>query len=123
MRIRGEPSTPEDPGQGKVWNEIVEHAHQLGFTGEFVSVTDTPRETLHHHPWWLGGGGAAELKADLVKAVTKRSENFARKSALVQLPEKVKYFSSAKKLARGEASLANICGNPRGDRRHLAVRL
>ncbi len=65
MGIRGEPSTPEDPAQGRVWKEIVEHAHQPGFTGEFVGVVDTPRETFHHHPWSLGGGGASELKLQI----------------------------------------------------------
>ncbi len=62
MGIRGEPSTPEDPAKGKVWSEIVTHVDEPGFTGEFVSFTDAPRETFHHHPWSLGGGGAAELR-------------------------------------------------------------
>jgi hypothetical protein len=62
MGIRGEPSTPKDPAEGKVWSEIVSHVDKPGFSGEFVSVTDAPRQTFHHHPWSLGGGGAAELR-------------------------------------------------------------
>ncbi len=63
MGIRGEPSTPDEPADGKVWTEIVAHIDQPGFSGEFVSVADCTREVFNHHPWSLGGGGAADLKS------------------------------------------------------------
>ena len=65
MGIRGEPSTPDDPSQGKVWMEIVARIDEPWFHWRVVSVTDVARETLHRHPWSLGGGGAAELKEAL----------------------------------------------------------
>jgi hypothetical protein len=65
MGIRGEPSTPDDPAQAKVWTEILRGIDQPGFNGEFVSVTQVPREMLQKHPWSLGGGGASDIKTGL----------------------------------------------------------
>lgn len=62
MGIKGEPSTPDDPAQGLVWSAIVSQIDRPGSESEFVSATDTPRETFGKHPWSIGGGGAAELK-------------------------------------------------------------
>jgi hypothetical protein len=62
LGIQGEPGTPEEPAQGKVWRSIVEHLDNGGAQNEFVSVTNVPREMLARHPWSIGGGGAAELK-------------------------------------------------------------
>ena len=63
MGIRGEPAIPEDAAQGLVWSAIVEQIDAPGSQGEFVSVSDLPRERFRTHPWSVGGGGAAELKA------------------------------------------------------------
>ena len=65
LGIRGEPSTPDDPEQGKVWRSIVDHLDQTGAQDEFTSVTDTPRGILAKHPWSMGGGGASELKEQI----------------------------------------------------------
>ena len=65
LGIRGEPSTPEDPSQGKVWKSIVDHLDREGLQNEFVTVTNTSRETFAKHPWSIGGGGTAELKDQL----------------------------------------------------------
>lgn len=62
MGIRGEPSTPDDPAQGRVWTAIAAQVDRAGSTSEWVSVTDAPRSAFHKHPWNVGGGGAAELK-------------------------------------------------------------
>lgn len=62
LGIRGEPSTPDDPAQGKVWRSIVELLDQPGAQNEFLSVDDIERTTFHKHPWSMGGGGAGELK-------------------------------------------------------------
>lgn len=65
MGIRGEPSTPADPAQGKVWTAITTQVDQPGSASEFVSANDSPRAQFHKHPWSIGGGGAAELKEQL----------------------------------------------------------
>jgi hypothetical protein len=65
LGIRGEPSTPDDPARGAVWTAILSQIDDSGSQGDFVSVTDLPREILNKHPWSLGGGGASELKNQL----------------------------------------------------------
>jgi hypothetical protein len=62
MSIRGEPGTPDDPSQGKVWASILDYMDRPGSQNEFVSVDDSPRTSLASHPWSMGGGGASELK-------------------------------------------------------------
>ena len=68
LGIRGEPGTPDDPGQGKVWRSIVGHLDRTGSQDEFTSVSDIAREVFSVHPWSIGGGGAAELKQQLEQA-------------------------------------------------------
>ncbi len=65
MGIRGEPQTPDDPANGRVWSAILTQLDQPGSQSQFVSVGDVPRERFHSHPWSIGGGGAAELKEAL----------------------------------------------------------
>ncbi len=65
MGIKGEPSPPEIPAQGKVWRAIVEQVDSVGSESAFISVGDTPRTTFGKHPWSIGGGGAAELKEQI----------------------------------------------------------
>ena len=67
MGIRGEPATPDDPAQGRVWSTIVVQIDHPGSQSEFVSVSAVPRERFQKHPWSIGGGGAAELKERLVE--------------------------------------------------------
>ncbi|MGE0826039.1 MAG: BREX-2 system adenine-specific DNA-methyltransferase PglX [Candidatus Binatia bacterium] len=79
LGIRGEPSTPDVPSQGKVWRSIVEHLDQNGSQNEFVSVADTSRETFRKHPWSIGGGGASDLKvlleADTLEVLSSKVES------------------------------------------------
>ena len=64
LGVRGEPGAPDDPRQGLVWSEIAGHIDDGGgYEGEYVTVTDLPRETLAEHPWSLSGGGAGDVKA------------------------------------------------------------
>lgn len=70
LGIRGEPSTPEDAAHGLVWNSIVELLDRSGSQNEFVSVADTPRETLAKHPWSMQGGGASDVKSQIEEAAT-----------------------------------------------------
>jgi hypothetical protein len=60
--IKGEPATPDDPAEGRVWNAILEQIDWVGSESEWVSVSDVERGEYAHHPWSLGGGGASELK-------------------------------------------------------------
>lgn len=66
MGIQGEPSKPDDPGQGLVWRAIVEQVDRPDSESAFVSVVNTPRATFNTHPWSIGGGGATDL-ADLLR--------------------------------------------------------
>lgn len=70
LGVRGEPETPSDPGQGKVWRSVLELLDRPGAENEFVTVADIARETFDKHPWSLEGGGAGEL----LKAVTGAGE-------------------------------------------------
>ncbi|MFA7484376.1 MAG: BREX-2 system adenine-specific DNA-methyltransferase PglX, partial [Vulcanimicrobiota bacterium] len=69
LGIRGEPSTPNDPGQGKVWRSIVDNIDQDEAENDFITITNIEREKLHKHPWSLAGGGAGDLK-DLIERST-----------------------------------------------------
>lgn len=62
LGIRGEPSTPEEPALGLVWQAICRQIDVHGSESEWVSAADSSREAFHRHPWNVGGGGAAELK-------------------------------------------------------------
>ncbi len=72
MGIRGEPSVPEQPAQGRVWTAILNQIDQPSLQNEFVSVSDLPRTRLQTHPWSIGGGGASELKELLDETSEKR---------------------------------------------------
>ncbi len=65
MGIKGEPSTPGNPAQGKVWLAILNQVDQSGSQSDFLSVADSLREAFYMHPWSIGGGGAADLKERL----------------------------------------------------------
>ena len=64
LGVRGEPGQPGEARKGLVWSQIAEHINDAGgFDGEYVTVTDLPREVLAAHPWSLSGGGAGDVKA------------------------------------------------------------
>jgi hypothetical protein len=65
LGIKGEPSTPDDPSQGLVWQSIATQLDHCGSQDEYTSTTDVPRSTFAAHPWSIGGGGASELKEQL----------------------------------------------------------
>jgi hypothetical protein len=71
LGIRGEPSTPDDAAQGKVWRSIVDLMNKPGEENEFVSVANQRLELYAQHPWSLGGGGAGDLKT-LLESETKK---------------------------------------------------
>ena len=66
LGVRGEPGQPADASQGLVWSEIVGHIDDTdGNDGDYVTITDLPRESLAHHPWSLSGGKSQEIKMRL----------------------------------------------------------
>ena len=78
LGIKGEPSTPDDPAEGLVWQSILAHVQcgtaALGCpepaeggrpTSVFVSAARQARATLGKHPWSIGGGGASDLKLQI----------------------------------------------------------
>ena len=69
---QGEPSTPDDPSQGLVWQSIVRQIDRAGAEDEFTSTADVPRSTFASHPWSIGGGGAADLKEHIEEACADR---------------------------------------------------
>jgi SAM-dependent methyltransferase len=65
LGIRGEPSKPEEPAKGLVWQAIVTQIDHPDPENPYVSIRDAERSQLAKHPWAMGGGGAAELKDTL----------------------------------------------------------
>ncbi|MCI2423454.1 BREX-2 system adenine-specific DNA-methyltransferase PglX [Saccharopolyspora sp. K220] len=61
LGIRGEPSTPENPAEGLVWQAMLKQIDTTGSESEWVSVADVERARFSSHPWSLSGGGADEL--------------------------------------------------------------
>ena len=70
LGIRGEPSTPEVPEEGKVWSSIVQNITDPEFENDFVTVSDSDRDLFQTHPWSLQGGGALKCKTILEESCT-----------------------------------------------------
>jgi hypothetical protein len=54
--IRGEPGTPADPANGRVWSEIVRVIDDPGSSSVYVRSSDVARNALLSHPVVLGIG-------------------------------------------------------------------
>lgn len=63
LGIKGEPNTPEDPTQGKVWQSIICQIDKVDTQDDFTSTTDVTRSTFYSHPWSIGGGGISDVIA------------------------------------------------------------
>ncbi|MFN8611336.1 MAG: BREX-2 system adenine-specific DNA-methyltransferase PglX [Vulcanimicrobiota bacterium] len=77
LGIRGEPSTPEVPARGLVWQSIVELVDRPGDSSAFVSATEVERSTFSKHPWSIGGGGASELKDKIESNSSNKLQNIS----------------------------------------------
>lgn len=75
LGLRGEPDSPDVPSEGRVWNEIVRHIDEPGYSGTYVSVEDQDRRFFQTHPWSLSGGGAASVM-DQLEASPHRLRDF-----------------------------------------------
>lgn len=62
LGIKEEPSIPNDPTQGLVWQSILRNIDVTNAQDDFTSSSDVPRETFASHPWSIGGGGAVDVK-------------------------------------------------------------
>ena len=71
MGIKGEPTTPAQPAEGKVWCAVRDQVDTPGSESEFVSAADVPRSVFQKHPWSVGGGGAADLK-ELIESAAEQ---------------------------------------------------
>ncbi|MGH3191654.1 MAG: BREX-2 system adenine-specific DNA-methyltransferase PglX [Streptosporangiaceae bacterium] len=67
LGVRSEPTQPEDPTQGLVWQAIVRQVDKPGSQSEWVTVADLPRDFFAKHPWSLAGGGADEVLRQINK--------------------------------------------------------
>ncbi|MFC8368403.1 BREX-2 system adenine-specific DNA-methyltransferase PglX [Streptomyces sp. NPDC057239] len=57
--IQGEPSAPEDPSKGLVWQAILNQVDQAESESAWIGTVDMPRTAMETHPWSLTGGGAS----------------------------------------------------------------
>jgi hypothetical protein len=92
MGIKGEPSTPDDPAKGLVWNAIIRQIDQAGSESDFVSVEDTSRATFSKHPWSIGGGGAAGLREQIEAAALQRLNAIAAAVGVMVVPGEDEVF-------------------------------
>ncbi|TNH30204.1 BREX-2 system adenine-specific DNA-methyltransferase PglX [Micromonospora orduensis] len=74
LGVRGEPSAPEIPADGLVWQAVVRQVDLPGSESEWITVADLGRSQLSSHPWSLSGGGAAGLMEFLTRAPSRFSE-------------------------------------------------
>jgi hypothetical protein len=65
LGIKGEPSAPDEPAKGLVWQSILQNIEKAGLQDDYTSSADMPGETFAKHPWSIGGGGAADIKEQL----------------------------------------------------------
>ncbi|AGP55279.1 BREX-2 system adenine-specific DNA-methyltransferase PglX [Streptomyces rapamycinicus] len=78
LGVRGEPSQPEDPARGEVWQAIVSQWRKPGVgSEEWVSVEDVERQRFAGHPWSLSGGGAGDLLKRVEGATEMRLSDVA----------------------------------------------
>jgi len=103
---RGEQDVPENPSTAPVWTEIVQHHHEVGFDGEFVSVERLERAELRRQPWILAGGGARSLYA----VVGSRSEKSLRNLGSEVGPASFAGTNDAFIMPRHAAQNANVPG-------------
>ncbi|MEU3133017.1 BREX-2 system adenine-specific DNA-methyltransferase PglX [Streptomyces sp. NPDC006854] len=72
--IQGEPSAPDDPSAGFVWQAILQQIDCAESESDWISTIDTPRSAMAKHPWSLTGGAAVEVMQSLGEAKTKLQE-------------------------------------------------
>lgn len=79
LGVRGEPTQPDIPADGLVWQAIVSQVRRAGSGSEWVTVEDARRERFTSYPWSISGGGSGELTA----AIEKDAERLTSRAASV----------------------------------------
>ena len=98
--VRGEPSQPENPAQGSVWQAIIQQVDKPGSESEWVSVLDLERSRIAKYPWSLSGGGASGLM-DLVSSNRKLLGSRAKEVGYIgQTNADDAFFANSVDLAR-----------------------
>lgn len=92
LGIRGEPSTPKDPTQGRVWRSITVNISSPGFENDFVSVSDSPNDLFHTHPWSLRGGGALAAKEAIESLCPNTMDSIALHIGITAVTGEDAYF-------------------------------
>ena len=91
---RGEPITPSEPREGKVWTELRRHVDTPGFQGAFITVMDRSRQDFARHPWSL-------LPAEQVTA-----------QAVLERKSAVRLGEVLQKVTRARVSFAEVMAEP-----------
>ncbi len=116
MGIKGEPSTPNDPAQGRVWSAIIGQIDQVGSETEFVSVADASRLMFCKHPWSVGGGGAADLKCAIEEHSIGILNDFVEVIGYICMTRADDvYFTPRHALRAHRIPIENIIENVEGD--------
>jgi hypothetical protein len=86
LGIKGEPTTPDEPSHGLVWQSILKQMDRAGLQDEFTSTADVPRTNFYSHPWSIGGGGASELKEQIDAAAEVTLESLVTSIGFASFP-------------------------------------
>ncbi|MFJ7342451.1 BREX-2 system adenine-specific DNA-methyltransferase PglX [Streptomyces sp. NPDC101110] len=70
--VQGEPSAPENPEEGVVWQAIVEQIDRPGSAGQWVSVDDLTRDRYFGKQPWILADGGLEMVEQLGKSSNLR---------------------------------------------------
>ncbi|EPQ6933723.1 BREX-2 system adenine-specific DNA-methyltransferase PglX [Pseudomonas aeruginosa] len=97
LGIRGEPSTPADASQGKVWRSIVGLLEKGDGENEFVTVANQLRSLYSSHPWSIGGGGAADVKEAIDGAAANKLDDISLAIGFVCVTKQDDVFVQNKK--------------------------
>ncbi|WSN46222.1 BREX-2 system adenine-specific DNA-methyltransferase PglX (plasmid) [Streptomyces sp. NBC_01334] len=87
LGVRGEPSPPPKPAEGKVWQAIISQWRKPGIgPEEWVSVEDVERGRFAEHPWSLSGGGASGVFDAIERAAASRLSTHVFRLGIFGIP-------------------------------------
>ncbi|MGW6954730.1 BREX-2 system adenine-specific DNA-methyltransferase PglX [Streptomyces chartreusis] len=99
--VQGEPSAPEDPAKGVVWQAIVEQIDKPGSVSQWVSVGDLPRdEYFSSQPWILTDGGLEMVDRIAVSTSNALADSVSAIGMTVLTLEDDAYLASAPFMSR-----------------------
>ncbi|RAO07822.1 BREX-2 system adenine-specific DNA-methyltransferase PglX [Micromonospora noduli] len=112
MGIRGEPSAPDNPSEGFVWQAIVKQVRNPGSETQWLTAGDTPRADLAVFPWSLSGGGAGDLMDALDDGKQKTLAALLAASGFVAITaEDEAFFLPQAARAKAEAVRLMVAGD------------